>query len=256
MNNVIHSASASSHPVVQVEIRDGKLTVTSRQVAAAFGKEHKEVLRDIRNLSISQDFTQRNFARGIYRDSTGRSLPMYILTRDGFMILAMGYTGYHAMILKEAYITEFNRMEAQLQSGLSLPDFTNPVEAARAWIVEYEAKEEARKQLAVAEPKAAVYDAAVAGKRMSVTTFARKLRGVNVNVVKRDLRILGYLYKFNNTYRVYARYRDVLFEEKIKPLGVFDIMILDQGKQLLVKLYKERRLTMKKSFQGALHVVS
>lgn len=62
--------------------------VTSLQVAEAFGKEHKEVLRDIRNLTISKDFNERNFAPVKYYDSKGESRPMLRMTRDGFMILA------------------------------------------------------------------------------------------------------------------------------------------------------------------------
>ena len=55
-------------------------------------------------------------------------MPLYRLTRNGFMILAMGYTGAKAMALKEAYIAEFNRMEAELANrpSIALPDFTDP----------------------------------------------------------------------------------------------------------------------------------
>ena len=102
--------------------------MTSLQVAEAFGKEHKEILRDIRNLMVSKDFTERNFAPVKYYDSKGESRPMLHMTRDGFMILAMGYTGAKAMALKEAYIAEFNRMEAELANrpSIALPDFTDP----------------------------------------------------------------------------------------------------------------------------------
>ncbi|MGE4310700.1 Rha family transcriptional regulator [Desulfovibrio sp.] len=67
---------------------EGKPTVTSLQVAEAFGKEHDKVLRDIRNLSVSKSFIAANFGANEYIDPIGRSLPMYRLTRDGFMILA------------------------------------------------------------------------------------------------------------------------------------------------------------------------
>ena len=119
---------SSNLPVVQVAVHDGKPTVTSLQVAEAFGRNHFDVLRDIRNLAVSQAFTDSNFAASGYTDPTGRILSMYRLTRDGFMILAMGYTGAKAMALKEAYIAEFNRMEAELANrpSIALPDFTDP----------------------------------------------------------------------------------------------------------------------------------
>ena len=101
-------------PVVQVAVHEGKPTVTSLQVAEAFGKEHDKVLRDIRNLPVSNSFIAANFGVNEYIDPIGRSLPMYRLTRDGFMLLAMGYNGAKAMALKEAYIAEFDRMEAEL----------------------------------------------------------------------------------------------------------------------------------------------
>lgn len=66
--------------------------MTSLQVAEAFGKGHDKVLRDIRNLSVSKSFIAANFGANEYIDSIGRSLPMYHLTRDGFMILATWVT--------------------------------------------------------------------------------------------------------------------------------------------------------------------
>ena len=77
---------------------------------------------------VPKDFTAANFGASEYLDSTGRSLPLFHITRDGFMLLAMGYTGAKAMSLKVAYIAEFNRMEAELANrpSIALPDFTDP----------------------------------------------------------------------------------------------------------------------------------
>ena len=60
----------------------------------AFEKEHKSVLADIRNTvsKCSESFTGLNFQISEYTDSTGRKLPMYILTKDGFMMLALEYS--------------------------------------------------------------------------------------------------------------------------------------------------------------------
>ena len=90
--------------------------VDSRFVAQFFEKNHKEVLRDIRKVvstdsGLSEEFTELNFALSEYRDTTGRKLPCYLLTRDGFTILAMSYTGPKAMKFKELYIKKFNEME-------------------------------------------------------------------------------------------------------------------------------------------------
>ena len=79
-----------------VEIDGGSMFTTSLIVAQAFEKEHKAVLRAISNLECSSQFTERNFALSEYTDSTGRKLPAYRLTRDGFSFLAMGFTGKKA----------------------------------------------------------------------------------------------------------------------------------------------------------------
>ena len=92
--------------------------VSSLDVAETFEKNHKEVLRDIRNLECSEEFRQRNFAPSSYVNSQNKSQPMYYVTRDGFTLLAMGYTGERAMRFKEAYIKQFNAMERMLQGKL------------------------------------------------------------------------------------------------------------------------------------------
>ncbi len=88
--------------------------VTSLDVAETFGKEHRRVLQDIRELECSEDFNQHNFVLISYKDSMNRNKPMYYMTRDGFTLLVMGYTGEKAMKFKEAYIRQFNAMEKVL----------------------------------------------------------------------------------------------------------------------------------------------
>lgn len=83
-------------------------------MAETFGKEHKNVLRDIRELECSEEFNRLNFELTTYQDSKNRSQDVYYMTRDGFTILVMGYTGEKAMRFKEAYIRQFNAMEKAL----------------------------------------------------------------------------------------------------------------------------------------------
>ena len=90
--------------------------VDSLFVASAFEKNHKEVLRDIRRITaddsgLSDEFRQRNFAPSYYRNKQNKKQPCYYLTRDGFTMLVMGYTGAKAMKFKEMYIKRFNEME-------------------------------------------------------------------------------------------------------------------------------------------------
>nr|DAH14624.1 MAG TPA: regulatory protein [Caudoviricetes sp.] len=93
--------------------------VSSLDVAETFEKRHADVLRDIENLGCSTEFRERNFAFSEYKvEGNNKKYPMYYITRDGFTLLAMGYTGEKAMKFKEAYIKQFNVMEKTLQGKL------------------------------------------------------------------------------------------------------------------------------------------
>lgn len=94
--------------------RDERPAVTSLDVAETFGKNHQHVMRDIRELGCSENFRLSNFGQSNYENAQGHKQPMFIMTRDGFTLLAMGYTGELAMKFKEAYIRQFNAMEAAL----------------------------------------------------------------------------------------------------------------------------------------------
>ena len=71
--------------------------VSSLDVAETFGKDHKNILRDIRQLECSDEFRRLNFEQSEYLNEQNHKQPMYYMTRDGFTILVMGYTGEKAM---------------------------------------------------------------------------------------------------------------------------------------------------------------
>ncbi len=91
-----------------------KVVTSSLAVASYFGKQHKNVIQKIASLECSAEFTELNFQLSEYIDASGRKLPCYQITRDGFAFLAMGFTGKRAAQFKEAYINAFNQMEKQL----------------------------------------------------------------------------------------------------------------------------------------------
>lgn len=95
----------------------GNDVTTSLIVAQVFGKNHKDVLRDIEKLSCSDDFRVRNFAHTPYtHPQNGQVYHYYEMTKDGFSFLVMGYTGAKAGEFKERFIAEFNKREAMLKS--------------------------------------------------------------------------------------------------------------------------------------------
>ena len=93
----------------------------SRYVAEVFGKNHKDVLRKIEAITngdsgLSEGFVKRNFAPISYTDNLNRKYKAYAMTRDGFTMLVMGFTGKRAMAFKEAYIRRFNEMESFIKT--------------------------------------------------------------------------------------------------------------------------------------------
>lgn len=94
--------------------------VSSLDVARHFYKKHKNVLAEIHKTkaNLPESFTGLNFQPSEYVDPTGRKLPYFLLSRDAFSLLAMGFTGKAATTWKLRYIEAFNAMELALREGL------------------------------------------------------------------------------------------------------------------------------------------
>lgn len=101
---------------VEFEVVDNGVFTTSLSVAAVFEKRHDNIIAQIRALP-SDNFTALNFKVSEYVDTTGRKLPMYKITRDGFSLLVMGFTGERAYRWKIEFIAAFNKMEAMMRRG-------------------------------------------------------------------------------------------------------------------------------------------
>ena len=98
--------------------REERAICTSLDVAETFEKAHDKVLRDIKTLGCSEKFNAANFGDISYSDSMNRKQKACVMTRDGFTLLVMSYTGERAMKFKEAYIKQFNVMEDALRGKL------------------------------------------------------------------------------------------------------------------------------------------
>lgn len=100
-------------------ISNGQPTASSRDIAEHFGKEHKNVLRDIENLIgglPNFEHTPMFFKTTYLHPQNGQEYPMYLMNRDGFTLLAMGFTGKEALEWKIKYINAFNAMEQELRN--------------------------------------------------------------------------------------------------------------------------------------------
>jgi Rha family phage regulatory protein len=141
-----------------VQLRDGQLQTTSLTVAEFFGKRHDVVIRAVQGLECSSEFSRHNFVAAEYRDQQRKLRRSYTITRDGFMFLAMGFTGPKAAQIKEAYIAAWNQMEreakaregdttARLQREL-INAQKRAVKAERGWRVSLQAQLRAQRMAA------------------------------------------------------------------------------------------------------------
>ena len=117
------TALDSSELLTEIELVDDQAVTTSLEVAKHFGKLHKNVIRDIESLEIPEDLRKLIFEPTFYdvdgpNDST-RQEPAIRMTRDGFTLLVMGFTGKKAMRWKIAYIHAFNEMERRLREEIT-----------------------------------------------------------------------------------------------------------------------------------------
>lgn len=112
-----HSKGYENAEVINIQNKDGVAVVSSRVVAYDFDKRHDHVLRDINNI-IESNTTQNwglLFIESQYKASNGKMNKEYLLTRDGFSLLVMGFTGKEALQWKLQYIEAFNKMEEQIK---------------------------------------------------------------------------------------------------------------------------------------------
>ena len=100
--------------------KNRQIITTSKRIAEVFGKEHKNVIKAINKLvgdmNDAKDLGGLTFEPTSYVDTQGRDKKQYIMNRDGFMLLAMGFTGPKALKFKLQYIQAFNEMEAKLRA--------------------------------------------------------------------------------------------------------------------------------------------
>lgn len=113
-----HAHDHDLFPETLLVTRQGKrIYTTSRKVATHFGKQHKDVLKAIKNLLAElpdAEFGRRNFAPSSYLNEQQKAQPEYHLTHDGFAFLAMRFTGRDAMYWQLAFLAAFRQLERDL----------------------------------------------------------------------------------------------------------------------------------------------
>lgn len=98
-----------------VEVNNEQVVTTSLVVAESFGKEHKNVIQSIENLTAKNPAVRNMFEKSVYTNERNRQYPMYYINRDGFTLLAMGFTGEEALQFKLDFLNQYNRMEEYIR---------------------------------------------------------------------------------------------------------------------------------------------
>jgi Rha family phage regulatory protein len=99
-----------------VKVEQEQVVTSSRKIAETFGKEHKNVIQSIENIKAENQALTHMFYETTYKAGTGKNYKEFLMNRDGFTLLVMGFTGKKAMEWKLKYIQAFNEMEAMLKN--------------------------------------------------------------------------------------------------------------------------------------------
>lgn len=177
--------------------QNGEPVASSRQIAQNFGKEHKDTLESIRQILAAENSATKSMFYETTFENRGKQYPMYLMNRDGFTLLAMGFTGKAALEWKLKYIAAFNEMEKKLAEQ---PKLTRSQLLATALIAAHEELEEKDKQIETMKPKALFADAVSASKKSILVGEMAKLlsqNGIDIgqNRLFDWLRRNGYLIK-------------------------------------------------------------
>ena len=192
------------HQLINLGITEkgGKAFVSSRDIARVFEKNHQHVMRDIRNI-IEKDteWGVSNFGQSSYMNEQGKLQPEYLIFRDGFTLLVMGYNGEKAIQFKKAYIAAFNEMERRLAPQ-------NYKEALLALVAAEEAREAIESQNKVLQLTAAKYEGQTDTVGLyKIGEIAEQL-GISARRLNEFLKDCRIQYKPNGspTWRLYSEY--------------------------------------------------
>ena len=180
-----------------VIMHNQQAVTTSLQVAETFGKNHRDVLEAIRGLLSSAENSAvlaNAFVPGKYEASNGKANPMYYMNRDGFTLLAMGFTGQTAMEFKLQYINAFNSMERDIRyGGFHIP--SNMSEALRL-------AADQQDQIAKMQPKVEYFDKQMHNPGLLTTTVIARAFGKSATWLNRWLEQHKVIYRQGKTWVV------------------------------------------------------
>lgn len=193
----------------------GTSVTNSLLIAEKFGKEHKHVLESIRELIRSAENSAQFYRSSSYMDSMNRTQEMFIMNRDGFSLLVMGFNGFKALQFKIEYIEAFNQMEAAIKE-IALPKtFAEALQLAADQAKQIELQDSQIKELA---PKAEIFQQIVNADNLLALNEVAKTIGIGRNTMMKILREKGILRGNNTPYQ--QAIDSGFFVVKIKPIKI------------------------------------
>ena len=236
-------------------------TMSSREIADLTGKRHPDVKRDIQAMATELQEDVSSFAH-IYLDSMNRQQTEYLLDREHTDCLLTGYSA----AMRMAVIKRWRELEGGRVIA-TLPDFSNPAAAARAWADEVEKKQAAEKAQLLLSVEVQAQATKIHSMEnlfkegMTHTQFCKGLNGVNVMQVGNYLEARSWLYNESKSgvrHRVGSYARDkYMTEHQVEvtlhgkdPFISYTPILLKKGAARLYDLYLANELPMKKTWDG------
>src|SRR5699024_8595434 len=223
---------------------NNQAVTSSISISENFNKGHNHVLRDIRNLQKDVSNFGQMFFETTEPDSYGRPRKIYLMNRDGFTLLAMGFTGAKAMEFKMAYINEFNKMEQFLNSPEMIVQRAMQIQQKKIEKLESEKKE--------LLPKATYHDLVLQSDTLLTVTQIAKDYGMGAPTLNKILYELGIQYKKGHRWYLYHPYQDKGYTQ-----AKTNIISADETKEHMYWTQKSRLLIYEthKKKKGILPIV-
>lgn len=259
MSNTINNANE-----VQVINNNGELVVSSRKVAEDFGKQHKDVLENIRNILAAENSATKFFYESTF-ENRGKQYPEYLMNRDGFSLLVMGFNGKEALTWKLKYIEAFNAMEKKLKELSAPQTLDDTLNADVLFLIasKWKADSDKRKELEVrvaeleaqiktqqVQPviseatKVAIKEAKVEQHRLyTVSEIARECGFPDARTLNLALNDLGIQYKIKSHWQLAEKYEGLGYAMIVSPYANTPFLKWTlKGKEFIREQLKEAHL--------------
>ncbi len=206
-----------------------QITINSREVAEMIGKQHKDLLRDIRTYVSYMEKANRDtktgerkiapsdfFIESTYINNQNKAQPCYELTKQGCEMVANKLTGEKGVLFTAKYIERFNKMEQQLMQQ-KLPSYMidDPIKRAEKWIEEQKERQKLQTQNLILEqqvkeyePKVTYYDKILQSKGTLTVTQIAKDYGLTSQMLNKILHEEAIQYKQSKQWFLYKQYQD------------------------------------------------